>query len=97
MKHLIVYAHPHTDSLNNAILNTAVEALKAQGHEVVVRDLYKLGFQPVLTEADTASMRAGQTPQDIRNRATVCYGCRSYHIHLSDLVDRSSCHYERIC
>ncbi|TDL60155.1 flavodoxin family protein [Paenibacillus amylolyticus] len=65
MKHLIVYAHPHTDSFNNAILNTAVEALEAQGHEVVVRDLYKLGFQPVLTEADTASMRAGQTPQDI--------------------------------
>ena len=65
MKHLIVYAHPHTDSFNNAILNTAVTALEAEGHEVVVRDLYQLGFQPVLTEADTASMRAGQTPQDI--------------------------------
>ncbi|PYE42403.1 NAD(P)H-dependent oxidoreductase [Paenibacillus barcinonensis] len=65
MKHLIVYAHPRTDSFNNAILNTAVTALEAEGHEVVVRDLYQLGFQPVLTEADTTSMRAGQTPQDI--------------------------------
>lgn len=65
MKHLIVYAHPHTDSLNHAILNTAVETLEAQGHEVVVRDLYALGFQPVLSAADTASMRAGQIPQDI--------------------------------
>ncbi|RAI88234.1 NAD(P)H dehydrogenase (quinone) [Paenibacillus pabuli] len=65
MKHLIVYAHPHTDSLNHAILNTALETLEAQGHEVVVRDLYALGFQPVLSAADTASMRAGQTPQDI--------------------------------
>ncbi|MEC0127705.1 NAD(P)H-dependent oxidoreductase [Paenibacillus pabuli] len=65
MKHLIVYAHPNTDSLNNAILNTAVETLEAQGHDVVVRDLYSLGFQPVLSAADTASMRAGQTPEDI--------------------------------
>ncbi|MFE6077428.1 NAD(P)H-dependent oxidoreductase [Paenibacillus sp. NPDC057886] len=65
MKHLIVYAHPYTDSLNHAILNTTVETLEAQGHEVVVRDLYALGFQPVLSAADTASMRAGQTPQDI--------------------------------
>ncbi|KAA8787127.1 NAD(P)H-dependent oxidoreductase [Paenibacillus amylolyticus] len=65
MKHLILYAHPHTDSFNKAILTTAVTTLEAEGHEVVVRDLYQLGFQPVLTEADTASMRAGQTPQDI--------------------------------
>ncbi|WP_433707902.1 NAD(P)H-dependent oxidoreductase [Paenibacillus illinoisensis] len=65
MKHLIVYAHPHADSFNRAILNTAVEALEAQGHEVVVRDLYALEFQPVLSAADTASMRAGQNPQDI--------------------------------
>ncbi|MBE7683813.1 NAD(P)H-dependent oxidoreductase [Paenibacillus sp. P13VS] len=65
MKHLIVYAHPHADSFNRAILNTAVEALEAQGHEVVVRDLYALEFQPVLSAADTTSMRAGQNPQDI--------------------------------
>lgn len=65
MKHLIVYAHPHTVSFNHAILNAAVDALEAQGHEVVVRDLYALGFQPVLSAADTISMRAGQTPQDI--------------------------------
>ncbi|MBY0220742.1 NAD(P)H-dependent oxidoreductase [Paenibacillus illinoisensis] len=65
MKHLIVYAHPHADSFNRAILNTAVETLEAQGHEVVVRDLYALEFQPVLSAADTASMRAGQNPQDI--------------------------------
>ncbi|NUU75666.1 NAD(P)H-dependent oxidoreductase [Paenibacillus xylanilyticus] len=65
MKHLIVYAHPHADSFNRAILNTAVEALEGQGHDVVVRDLYAMEFQPVLSAADTASMRAGQIPQDI--------------------------------
>ncbi|MEN1990085.1 NAD(P)H-dependent oxidoreductase [Paenibacillus hubeiensis] len=65
MKHLIVYAHPHTDSFNKAILNTTVDVLESKGHEVVVRDLYALNFQPVLKAEDTLAMRAGQTPEDI--------------------------------
>lgn len=66
MKHVIVFAHPHTDSFNRAILNTTVQALESNGHEVIVRDLYELNFEPVLTSADTAAMRAGQTPEDIK-------------------------------
>jgi NAD(P)H dehydrogenase (quinone) len=31
-----------------------------------VRDLYALNFQPVLKPEDTAAMRAGQTPEDIK-------------------------------
>ncbi|AIQ48487.1 NAD(P)H dehydrogenase [Paenibacillus sp. FSL R7-0273] len=65
MNHLIVYAHPHEGSFNHAILDTAVAALKEKGHEVHVRDLYKLGFNPVLSPADTAAMREGNTPADI--------------------------------
>ncbi|MEI7025016.1 NAD(P)H-dependent oxidoreductase [Paenibacillus sp. y28] len=66
MNHLVVYAHPHADSFNHAILETTVNALKAKGHEVNVRDLYALNFQPVLKAEDTAAMRAGQTPADIQ-------------------------------
>ncbi|MCM3791392.1 NAD(P)H-dependent oxidoreductase [Domibacillus indicus] len=66
MKHLIVYAHPHKESLNHAILKTTVEALKKNGHEVAVRDLYALDFQPVLKPEDTEAMKAGRTPQDIK-------------------------------
>ncbi|MFB9328215.1 NAD(P)H-dependent oxidoreductase [Paenibacillus aurantiacus] len=66
MNTLIVYAHPHEDSFNRAILNTASEALRANGHDVTIRDLYKLKFNPILSSADTAAMRAGNTPEDIR-------------------------------
>jgi NAD(P)H dehydrogenase (quinone) len=66
MKHLIVYAHPNPESLNHALSETMVDTLKNNGHEVVVRDLYSLNFQPVFTSEDTASMKAGQTPQDIK-------------------------------
>ncbi|MGZ7442336.1 NAD(P)H-dependent oxidoreductase [Paenibacillus sp. TH7-28] len=66
MKHLIVYAHPSQESFNHAILETAAGTLKSKGHEVVVRDLYALGFQPVLKPEDTQAMKAGQTPADIK-------------------------------
>ncbi|MBB3108807.1 NAD(P)H dehydrogenase (quinone) [Paenibacillus phyllosphaerae] len=66
MSHLIVFAHPHEESFNHAILDAAVGALKGKGQEVVVRDLYKLGFNPVLSSGDTAAMRAGNTPEDIK-------------------------------
>ncbi|NRD77096.1 NAD(P)H-dependent oxidoreductase [Bacillus sp. BRMEA1] len=66
MKHLIIYAHPHKESLNRSILETTVNTLKKNGHEVVVRDLYALNFQPVLKAEDTSAMRAGETPIDIK-------------------------------
>lgn len=66
MNHLIVYAHPYTDSFNHAILESAVRALKKNGHEVAVRDLYALDFYPVLKPEDTAAMKAGKTPEDIK-------------------------------
>ncbi|MFJ5763172.1 NAD(P)H-dependent oxidoreductase [Neobacillus sp. NPDC093182] len=66
MKHLVVYAHPNPESLNHAILETTVNALKNNGHEVIVRDLYALNFKPVFTPEDTAAMKAGQTPKDIQ-------------------------------
>ncbi|MFX3633922.1 MAG: NAD(P)H-dependent oxidoreductase [Candidatus Pristimantibacillus sp.] len=52
MNHLIVYAHPRKESFNHAILETAVEGLQLKGHEVVVRDLYEIGFQPVLSSSE---------------------------------------------
>lgn len=66
MKHLIVFAHPRSESFNRAILDMTVSTLKRKGHEVVVRDLYAIDFYPVLKPQDTAAMKIGQTPEDIK-------------------------------
>jgi NAD(P)H dehydrogenase (quinone) len=65
MNHLIVYAHPFEDSFNHAILESAVAALESKGHSVVVRDLYAIGFNPVLSPKDFKELRSGHTPEDI--------------------------------
>lgn len=66
MKHLIVYAHPNPKSFNHAILETTVNSLESKGHEVVVRDLYALNFNPVLQGSDFEALQAGKTPVDIK-------------------------------
>lgn len=65
MNHLIVYAHPFEDSFNHAILESTVNALQNKGHSVVVRDLYALGFNPVLSTKDFKELRHGDIPKDI--------------------------------
>jgi NAD(P)H dehydrogenase (quinone) len=67
MKNLVVFAHPRAKSFNREILDTYVAATRARGHEVEVRDLYAMKFDPVLSEADLAAYRGqGELAADIR-------------------------------
>jgi len=47
MRVFIVHAHPEEKSFSGAMTATAREALAGAGHEVVVSDLYCMGFDPV--------------------------------------------------
>lgn len=55
MKCLVVIAHPITDSLCHTMAQSAIAALKAEGHEVVIEDLYLSGFSPALTDSERRS------------------------------------------
>lgn len=52
MKVLIVYAHPEPRSFNGAMRDVAVDTLRGGGHEVIVSDLYAMGFNPVVGRGD---------------------------------------------
>ncbi len=66
MKALVVYSHPNPASFCHAILETVAETLKTKGHDVVIRDLYALKFDPVLKPADFEGIQAGKIPGDIK-------------------------------
>ncbi|MFW2080916.1 NAD(P)H-dependent oxidoreductase [Acinetobacter guillouiae] len=55
MKCLVVIAHPVTDSLCQSLAKTAIATLIANGHEVVIEDLYASGFSPALTDEERQS------------------------------------------
>ena len=54
MKILVVLAHPDPASFNAAIAQTAADALRENGHEVVLHDLYAEGFDPLLQRTELA-------------------------------------------
>lgn len=54
MKVSVILAHPNTASFNHAVAETAVEALKENGHEVFIHDLYLESFDPILPSGEMA-------------------------------------------
>jgi putative NADPH-quinone reductase len=58
MKCLVVIAHPLSQSLCQTLARSAISALAAAGHEVIVEDLYQTGFPPTLTVAERQSYYA---------------------------------------
>lgn len=66
MRHLIIYAHPKENSLNHSLLNTVVETLQSRDQEVIVRDLYKIGFDPVFSLEDMQGQFQGKLSDDVK-------------------------------
>jgi NAD(P)H dehydrogenase (quinone) len=65
MKNLIVYAHPNEKSFCAAIKDVVIAASREKKLDVELRDLYQLGFNPVLSSGDFVSLNSGKIPQDI--------------------------------
>lgn len=61
VKHLVVLAHPRQQSFTRRVCETWIEAVQGFGHEVVLRDLYAMNFNPV-AGADEAWTRPPTGP-----------------------------------
>jgi NAD(P)H dehydrogenase (quinone) len=57
LKVLVVLAHPERRSFNGAMADTAVETLRGLGHQVVLSDLYRMGFDPVSDRRNFATVK----------------------------------------
>jgi NAD(P)H dehydrogenase (quinone) len=78
VNNLIVYVHPNPASFNHAIMDAYATELRVYGHEVRIRDLYALGFNPVITLSDYDMIDRGERPEDIRQEQD--------HIQWADIV-----------
>ncbi|KFF24656.1 NAD(P)H-dependent oxidoreductase [Chryseobacterium vrystaatense] len=66
MRHLIIYAHPNENSLNSRLLQIVIESLDKEHHDIQIRDLNKIGFNPVFSMEDMQRQFAGQISDDIK-------------------------------
>jgi len=61
LRHAIIVCHPAETSFTLAIAQRYAQAVRALGHEVMMRDLYRIGFDPVLREDE----RNGKPGSDV--------------------------------
>jgi NAD(P)H dehydrogenase (quinone) len=52
MKHAVIVAHPSAQSFNLAMATAYIAAVEGLGDAAVLRDLYRLGFDPCLRETE---------------------------------------------
>jgi NAD(P)H dehydrogenase (quinone) len=62
MKHLIVVAHPLVDSVTMKLARAYALELKQLQHNPKVHDLYRMGFNPVLSASELEPLRHGREP-----------------------------------
>lgn len=66
MKHAVIAAHPNERSLTLSCARAYAEAAKALGHQVDVRDLYRMGFDPCLKAGEAPGPGGYEAGDDVR-------------------------------
>ena len=66
MRVFIVHAHPEERSFNGAMTRMARDTLAAAGHDVLISDLYRMGFDPV---SDRRNFVTAADPDYFRQQA----------------------------
>ena len=68
MKTTIVFAHPWEGSLSRSILQCVTDELQRRGDEITLIDLYRDGFDPVMSERDLSLYAQGQSADPMVDR-----------------------------
>lgn len=72
MKHAVIVAHPNPDSFTLSMAKAYVEAAEGRGDTAVLRDLYRLGFDPCLKAGEIPSPAGfAPAPDVVAERARI--------------------------
>jgi len=74
LRHLVIAAHPSAKSFNHSVVEAYTAALTERGHRVACRDLYAMGFNPILSARDMAAIARGKPARDIRTELNAIRG-----------------------
>ena len=51
-RHVVILCHPEEKSFNASVAERYCASVRAAGHQAILRDLYRMGFDPVLHSAE---------------------------------------------
>lgn len=78
IRHVIILAHPSTQSFDASIAAAYCDAVRACRQEATVRDLYALGFDPVLKESERPRQGGVSLSPDVREEIAAIQGADMY-------------------
>lgn len=76
--HLIVCAHPSPADFGHAVARAYMDEVVRHGHRAVLRDLYAIGFDPVLREEEKPRRGAWAASPDVE--------CELQHLLAADMI-----------
>ena len=65
-KHAVIACHPEEASFTLSVAQRYAETVRARAQDVVVRDLYRMGFDPVLSATERHGHPADDVEQEFR-------------------------------
>ena len=66
MRHVLIVCHPRRKSFTQTVARRYAQAVEGLGNDVIVRDLYRLSFDPVLGEGELLDAERRVIPSAIR-------------------------------
>lgn len=69
MKHAVIICHPRGRAFTQLMAQTYMDAVRAEGHAVVERDLYAMGFDPRLQAEELPGGHGAVEPEILIERA----------------------------
>jgi len=75
LQHAVIFAHPCARSFTASVATAYAQAAASLGHTTVQRDLYRLGFDPCLKEAERAGTGHFQPGDDVRAEREIIGSC----------------------
>lgn len=75
ISHLVVIGHPGADSFNHSVARAYCDAVRACGQVAVVRDLYAMGFDPLLKAGERPGTPDFQLSPDVEEELTLVRPC----------------------
>jgi len=75
VKHAVIFAHPNERSFTAAVAAAYAEAVQSLGQTAVLRDLYRIGFDPCLRDSERVGENGFQPGQDVLSERQLIGRC----------------------
>ena len=77
-KHAVIFCHPRRNSFTGAVADAYRAAIEEIGHEVCLRDLYRMGFDPVLKDEERPGEPGFHLHADVAEELRILSGARVF-------------------